>query len=90
MTFQPFQRFPFFFLGQRSACRAVTSLMFLLFFVTGLPVLSSAQQACHPDGDIDQNGSLTAADALLAFQQALGLTQLSTCQQSAADVFPDP
>ena len=45
---------------------------------------------CQPDGDIDQNGSVTAADALLAFQHALGLTQLDMCQRSIAEVFPQP
>ena len=45
---------------------------------------------CHPGGDIDQNGSVTAADALLAFQHALSLTQLDMCQRSIADVFPQP
>ena len=47
-------------------------------------------EPCPPDGDVDQNGSVTAADALLAFQQALGLAQLNACQQSIADVFPQP
>ena len=47
-------------------------------------------EPCPSDGDIDQNGSVTAADALLVFQQALGLAQLSACQQSIADVFPIP
>ena len=56
----------------------------------GLPVLSGAQPTCLPDGDVDQNGSVTAADALLVFQQALGLAQLDTCQQTIADVFPQP
>ena len=51
---------------------------------------SGAQPTCLPDGDVDQNGSVTAADALLAFQQALGLAQLSTCQQTIANVFPQP
>ena len=56
----------------------------------GLPALSGAQQTCQPDGDVDRNGSVTAADALLAFQQALGLAQLSACQLTIADVFPQP
>ena len=46
--------------------------------------------AFQPDGDVDQNGSVTAADALLAFQQALSLADLSVCQLSIADVFPQP
>ena len=47
-------------------------------------------EPCSPDGDVDRNGSLTAADALLAFQQALGLAQLDACQLRIADVFPQP
>ena len=47
-------------------------------------------EPCPSDGDIDQNGSVTAADALLVFQQALSLAQLSACQQNIADVFPMP
>ena len=65
-------------------------LMVLVFFMVGLPALSDAQQTCQPDGDVDQNGSVTAADALLAFQQALGQARLSTCQFSIADVAPQP
>ena len=76
--------------SRRTACPSVICLMLLALIVMGLPALSGAQQTCQPDGDIDQNGSLTAADALLAFQQALSLTQLSMCQQSVADVFPHP
>ena len=78
-----------FVLGQRTG-RCIVSLMLLVFIVVGLPTLSGAQQTCQPDGDIDQNGSVTAADALLVFQQALGLAQLSTCQRDIADVFPQP
>ena len=70
--------------------RFVVSLMFLVLMVTGLPVLSGAQTACQPDGDVNQDGSVTATDALLVFQQALGLTQLSDCQEIIADVFPQP
>ena len=47
-------------------------------------------EPCPPDGDVDQNGSVTAADALLAFQQALGLAELSACQKGIANVFPSP
>ena len=65
------------------------SLILPILIVLGLPALSGAQQACHPDGDVDQSGSVTAADALLAFQQALGLAQLGVCQQSIADVSSD-
>ena len=70
--------------------RFLTYLTLLALVVMGLPSLSGAQPACPPDGDVDQNGSVTAADALLAFQQALSLAQLSACQQTIADVFPQP
>ena len=75
--------------GQRTASRSITSLTLLLLVVMGLPALSGAQ-ICQPDGDVDRNGSVTAADALLAFQQALGLAQLTACQQTIANVFPQP
>ena len=65
-------------------------LMFCAFLALVLPAVSGAQPACPPDGDVDQNGSVTAADALLVFQQALGLAQLSGCQLTIADVFPQP
>ena len=90
MTIQRRRRFLPFVLGHRTACHSVSSLMLLALLVMGLPVLSGAQQACHPDGDVDRNGSVTAADALLAFQQALGLTQLTACQRDIADVTPLP
>ena len=62
----------------------------LVVVVMGLPALSGAQPTCQSDGDVDQNGSVTAADALLVFQQALSLAQLNDCQRSIADVFPLP
>ena len=70
--------------------RFVRFLMLLAVVVVGLPAQSGAQPTCLPAGDVDQNGSVTAADALLVFQQALGLAQLSACQQTIADVFPQP
>ena len=70
--------------------RFLPYLAFLALTAMGLPGLSGAQPTCLPDGDVDQNGSVTAADALLAFQQALGLAQLNGCQQTIADVFPQP
>ncbi len=66
------------------------SLVLLAFIALSLPVLAGAQQTCQPDGDVDQNGSVTAADALLVFQQALNLASLSVCQQTIADVSPQP
>ena len=90
MTIQRRRRFLPFVLGHRTACHSVSSLMLLALLVMGLPALSGAQQVCQPDGDVDRNGSVTAADALLAFQQALGLTQLTACQRDIADVFPQP
>ena len=57
---------------------------------TGQFGIFHARQACQPDGDVDQSGDVTAADALLAFQQALGLADLDACQFTIADVFPLP
>ena len=90
MMVQRHRRFFLFAPGQHTACRSFTFLMLLLLIVIGLPVLSGAQQSCQPDGDVDRNGSVTAADALLAFQQALSLAPLSMCQLSIANVFPLP
>ena len=79
------------FASARRLCRHFSLFPILLLMVgLALPTLSDAQQTCLPDGDVDQNGSVTAADALLAFQQALGLAQLSACQQTIADVSPEP
>ena len=89
MTVQRFRSFLPFVLGQRNAYRTVASLMLMALLVLGLPALSDAQ-TCLPDGDVDQNGSVTAQDALLAFQQALGLVELDACQRTIADVAPLP
>ena len=70
--------------------RIITFLVLLALVVMVLPVPSAAQPSCQPDGDIDRNGRVTAADALLAFQKALSLAQLNSCQQTIADVFPQP
>ena len=89
MTTQRLRRFLPFVLAQRIVYRSIPSLLLLALIVMGLPPApSGAQQACRPDGDVDQNGSVTAADALLAFQQALSLVQLDACQLSIADVSP--
>ena len=80
MMIQRLWRFLRFVLGRRTVCRFVISLMLLGLMVMGLLALSSAQQTCQPDGDVDQSGSVTAVDARLAFQQALSLTQLSACR----------
>ena len=90
MRVQRLRRCVPFVLAQRFGHRYVTILLLLALVVMGLPALSDAQATCPPDGDVDQNGSVTAADALLVFQQALGLTQLSACQRIIADVFPKP
>ena len=68
----------------------VPFLVLLTFIIAAMPAASGAQPACPPNGDVDQNGAVTAADALLAFQQALGLAQLDACQRSIADVSPEP
>ena len=77
-------------LGRCTVWQSVSLLTFVALLIVGLPTLSAAQPTCLPDGDVDQNDSVTAADALLVFQQALGLSDLSACQRSIADVFPQP
>ena len=89
MMNQRLQRYLPLVLGHRTVHRFILSLIFL-FIIMGLLALSGAQQVCQPDGDVDRNGSVTAADALLAFQQALDLTQLTACQRDIADVTPLP
>ena len=78
------------FVGQHTAHRFTATLVLLALALMGLPALSVAQPTCLPDGDVDQNGSVTAADALLVFQQALSLARLNACQRNIADVFPQP
>ena len=90
MTIQRLRRLLPFLLCQRVVYRSVTSLVLLLLMLMGLPALSDAQPTCPPNGDVDQNGSVTAADALLAFRQALSLAPLNMCQLSIANVFPLP
>ena len=84
------RRFLLFVPIKPAVSRSVSFFLLLFLFVLGLPALSGAQLACLPDGDVDQNGSVTAADALMTFQQALGLAQLSQCQRTIADVSPEP
>ena len=84
MTTQSCRRFLPFLPGR------LITLVLLSLSVMFLPAVSDAQPTCLPDGDIDQNGSITAADALLAFKQALGLAQMTACQISIADVSPQP
>ena len=67
------------------------SILLLILIVMSLPLLAGAQ-TCRPDGDVTQDGALTAADALRVFQQALSLADppLNTCELSIADVYPQP
>ena len=89
MTVQPFRRFLPLVLDQHNICRTMTSFVLMALVVLGLPALSGAQD-CLPDGDVDQSGSVTAQDALLAFQQALDLVELDACQFMSANVAPLP
>ena len=89
MTIQRLRRFSLFASGQRTSCRSGIFLLLTFLTVMGLSALSDAQ-TCQPDGDVNQDGRVTAADALLVFQQALSVVQLDTCQQTIADVFPRP
>ena len=48
----------------------------LVLMILSLPALSGALEPCLPNGDVDRDGSVTIADALLAFQHVWGLTNL--------------
>ena len=54
-------------------------LPLVAFSLMGLPALAGARPTCLPDGDVDQDGNVTAADALLVLQHALSILQLDTC-----------
>ena len=90
MRIQRLRKFLPFLPALRPIDRCVPCLIILIALALGMPAPSGAQPACPPDGDVDQNGAVTAADALLVFQQALGLAQIDACQRTIADVFPQP
>ena len=79
-----------FYRGKRVYTCHILAVPCLLFFLLGfaLPAVAEARPACFPNGDVDRNGSITVADALLALQQAMGQPDLNDCQQGIADVFP--
>ncbi len=62
------------------------SILLFLALVIALQSLPATAQTCQPDGDVNQNGGITPADALLAFQHFLGLIVLDACQQDRANV----
>lgn len=66
-------------------------LILLVALTVCLPALAISQ-TCLPNGDINQDGNITASDALLAFQHALGIVDppLNSCQLTLADVYPIP
>ena len=77
-------------LGRRHLFQ-LQSLMLLVALIVVLPG-SAISQTCLPNGDINQDGNITASDALLAFQHALGIADppLNSCQLTLADVYPIP
>lgn len=76
--------------GGRATNRSLPSFVFLTLVIVILPAIDGAATTCRPDGDINQDGEVAVADALLAYQQTLGLVQLDTCQQTIADISPQP
>lgn len=80
----------FFVNTMEDATLTISALDDLATFGTRNGQFTFEPHICQHNGDVNQDGSVTAADALLAFQQALGLTQLSACQVSIADVYPQP
>ncbi len=68
------------------------SLVILLILTAlSLPVTSAVAQPCPHDGDVNQDGAITPADALLAFQHFLSIADppLDACQQDRANVDPE-
>ena len=67
-------------------------LILLVALAVYLPASPAVSQTCLPNGDINQDGNITASDALLAFQHALGVADppLNSCQLTLADVYPVP
>ena len=67
-------------------------LILLVVLAVYLPASPAVSQTCLPNGDINQDGNITASDALLAFQHALGVADppLNSCQLTLADVYPVP
>ena len=63
-------------------------LILLAALTVCLPA-STISQTCLSNGDINQDGNITASDALLAFQHALGIADppLNDCQLTLADVY---
>ena len=63
----------------------------LAVMMVGWSATTGEPQSCPHDSDANQDGRLTPADALLAFQQFLGIAAppLDACQQDHANVL-DP
>ncbi len=63
-------------------------VILLILMVVSLPVTSAVAQSCPHDGDVNQDDTITPADALLAFQHFLGIADppLDACQQDRANV----
>ncbi len=62
--------------------------MVLIFTALSLHVTPAVAQPCQHDGDVNQDDTITPADALLAFQHFLGIADppLDACQQDRANV----
>ncbi len=60
----------------------------LLLMVLSLRITPATAQPCPHDGDVNQDDTITPADALLAFQHFLGIAAppLDACQQDRANV----
>ena len=54
-----------------------------------LPVAPVAARSCPHDGDVNGDGAITPADALMTFEHFLETTELEACQQGRAEVDED-
>ncbi len=63
-------------------------VILLILTALSLPVKPAVAQPCPHDGDVNQDDTITPADALLAFQHFLSIADpsLNACQQDRANV----
>jgi hypothetical protein len=72
---------------QRVSMKSIVVLIASLLIMV-IRMTTVTAQTCPHDGDVNQDGTITPADALLAFQHFLGIAAppLDTCQHDRANV----
>ena len=70
----PVVQLPFIVHAEADTQLTISAVDQLADFATRAGEFMFGRQTCLPDGDVNQDGSVTAADALCIFQRALGLS----------------